>query len=262
MLKAILMTLAATATALGVSVVTTARAKRAASPTLDGETVAQIAASDVSSKCDGRILGATINWQASGTARGVYAGTFTATGTAALQGFLSDTGPQPERACVLSPANGAQAHGPRLDGCRHRGAWARDPRGLPRSDAGRRLASCRSADVADLRQAGGGRGCARPAAPHDRPDALHEPGRRLQPGELAEPNLRFRNSTRSADRIDPTPPVNRARRAEPQVRAWLAGPATSDHGLRGEAPRSPQRRYIPIWPRISPFGFLEVWTLT
>jgi hypothetical protein len=91
MFKAIL-TLAATAAAIAAGVPSQAGA--AASPTLDGLRLAHVAPSDVGSKCDGRVLGALINWQASGAASGAYAGTFGAAGTARLQGFLGDTGPR------------------------------------------------------------------------------------------------------------------------------------------------------------------------
>src|SRR5436190_3703710 len=86
MIKAILTTIAAV---LALGLATADRADAAPSPTLDGETLVQVSASDVQSKCDVRFFGTSISWQASGAANGAYAGTFSTDGTASLYAYMN-----------------------------------------------------------------------------------------------------------------------------------------------------------------------------
>src|SRR5262245_12840057 len=84
MLKAILTAFAAVAAATAFALAGAPHAAAAASPTLDGESLAHVSAADVASKCLAAPFAAKINWEASGAAAGAYAGTFGAAGTAAL----------------------------------------------------------------------------------------------------------------------------------------------------------------------------------
>ena len=86
MLKTVLITIAAAAAAVGVALATPAEAGAAPASTLDGARLVAGGPSDVQSKCwyDLAHANAAINYQATGTASGAYAGTFASTGTARL----------------------------------------------------------------------------------------------------------------------------------------------------------------------------------
>jgi hypothetical protein len=83
MLRKMLITIAAAAAAM---CAVAPQALAAPSPTLEGERLAQAAPSDVQSKCYYDSIGwnAWVNYQASGTASGSYAGTFASSGSVRL----------------------------------------------------------------------------------------------------------------------------------------------------------------------------------
>lgn len=92
MLEKTLITIAATAAALW-ALAPQALAASLPSPTLEGQQLTSVAAADVQSKCYSDSIGwnAWINYQASGTASGSYAGTFASSGAARLSAVFGST---------------------------------------------------------------------------------------------------------------------------------------------------------------------------